>query len=344
MAQQTKIEWCDATWNPTSGCTPISDGCRNCWAKRMAHRQRGRNGYPADDPFRVTFHHERIDQPLRWKKPRRIAVSLMGDLFHDDVPFEWIDKVFAVINAAWVQMPIPQDVMTAKPWHTFLILTKRPERMCKYMLSRSPRFNAESHPIIKAGRGKNGCLRGHGLDVMNAGACVAWPPSNAWLGVSIENQQTADERIPWLLKCPAAVRFVSAEPLLGQISFKTIGGIELTKYEGGGRLGQDVLDQKYQHIDWVIAGGESGSGARPCHPDWIRSLRDQCNAVDVPFFFKQWGEWTPNAEPTPHIRYQLVESSAGGRAVTMHRVGKKNAGRLFDGREWNEMPGTGIGG
>jgi len=307
VSDATKIEWCDSTWNPTSGCTPISDGCTNCWARRMSKRLAGRGGYPADDPFRVTFHPERTD-PLHWKRPRRVAVSLMGDLFHDDIATAQIAYVFAVMMQAY--------------WHTYLILTKRPQRMAEVM---------QDMHIFATRQFAN--FRNYSAPV------GPWPLPNVWLGTSVENQETADERIPWLLKCPAAVRYVSAEPLLGPVSFR-------------GKRG----------INWVIVGGESGPGARPMHPDWARSIQDQCQAASVPFFFKQWGEWMPYEEAAP----PMLESQHGdfidghilpadldalndagswhyehyspGEMVLFRRMGKKAAGRLLDGREWNEMP------
>jgi protein gp37 len=285
----TKIEWADATWNPTSGCTAISEGCQNCWAKRMANRQRGRNGYPADDPFRVTFHPDRLDEPLGWKKPRRIAVSLMGDLFHGDVPDEWIDKVFAI--------------MTLATQHTFLVLTKRPERLAEYLAS------PDNYLLVAGGAG----------DVSNRRVWPGWPLPNVWLGTSVENQQAADERIPWLMKCPVAVRFLSMEPLLGPVELSSVPQREsLERYDG-------------RPLDWVIVGGESGPGARPMHPDWVRSIRDQCQAASVPFFFKQWGEWLP-LDQGCGCNNSEVESDA------IAHVGKKAAGRLLDGRQWDEMP------
>lgn len=205
----------------------------------MANRLRGRCGYPADDPFRVTFHEDRMTEPLRWKKPRRIAVSLMGDLFHESVRFDWLERIW--------------QVMFAASQHTYLILTKRPERMA------SDWRNLES-----LGRG-----------------VAAWsgPPSTHILaGTSVENQKIADERIPWLLKCPAKVHFLSMEPLLGPVDLS-----ELSDMEGDAGVYVKPLDL----LNLVIVGGESGPGARPMHPDWARSIRDQCQEARVPFFFKQ---------------------------------------------------------
>ena len=267
----TKIEWADAVWNPITGCTPVSEACDNCYAKRMANRLAGRYGYPADDPFRVTFHPDKLDEPLRWKKPRRIFVCSMGDLFHEDVKKDWIDSVWSTMAEA--------------RQHTFQVLTKRPERMREYILDRKRK---------------------------------GWKPdcNNIWLGVTAENQARVNERIPILLQIPAAVRFVSIEPMLGPVDLTDI----VIKRQVGEdhidvlRCDVDPADDLYHGstLDWVICGGETGPGARPMHPDWVRSLRDQCLEAHVPFFFKGWGRWIQNP------------SSAGKR--------------LLDGREWNEFP------
>ena len=257
---KTRIEWAEVVWNPVSGCTPISEGCQNCYAKRMATRLKGRYGYPEDEPFKVTLHPEKLKEPLKWKKPRRVFVCSMGDLFHEQVPDEYIAKVWEVMNNA--------------SQHTFLVLTKRPQRM-KDFLARLGWYT-------------------HDREVNPAEAVLdeggKYTLKNVWLGVTAENQQRADERIPILLQIPAAVRFVSIEPMLGPV----------------------VIPEEWP--DWVICGGETGPGARPIHPDWVRSLRDQCQAAGTPFFFKSWGEWAE------------------------HKVGKKKAGRLLDGRTWDEIP------
>ena len=330
----TKIEWADYSWNVVTGCSPVSAGCDHCWAKRMANRQRGRNGYPADDPFRVTFHAERLQEPLRMKKPKRIAVCLMGDIFHEDVKEEWIDKVFSVMH--WSK------------WHTFLLPTKRPERMAAYLahVKRSRRIMQEAR-FLALGRGSK---------LLNDLAVCQWPLPNVWSGTSVENQHTADERIPWLLKCPAAVRFLSMEPLLGPVNFDAWMGDEIEEAERlecgerGCGLGMDG-----KSIDWIIAGGESGPGARPMHPAWVRSIRDQCQSARVPFFFKQWGDWIPDStgcgigqklwDGAPkHCGMNTFGSVASDDRfddVGFACVGKKASGRLLDGRKWYEMPQVG---
>jgi protein gp37 len=220
-----------------------------------------------------------LTAPLRWKKPRTIFVNSMGDLFH--CPHEWIDQVFAVMALA--------------PQHTFQVLTKRAERMRGYMNHPRRRFIVEKTARILHNQG--GTLPQHAIAYFTS--CPA-PLPHVWLGVSVEDQKRADERIPDLLHTPAAVRFISAEPLLGSID----------------------LQGAVPALDWVIVGGESGPGARPMHPDWARSIRDQCGAAGVPFFFKQWGEHAPNGSG----RYSMI------------KVGKRRAGRILDGREHNAMP------
>jgi len=230
MPGKTKIEWTDKTWGPVTGCTKISPGCDNCYAERFAERWRGIKGHHYEQGFDLKLWPERLDAPLKWKKPCRIFVNSMSDLFHEDVPTEFIQKTF--------------DVMRAAHWHTFQVLTKRPKRMLDF----------------------------------------EWP-DNVWAGTSIENKYF-QWRTGWLRKVEAKVRFLSMEPLLGPPINLDLTGIHL-----------------------VIVGGESGPGARHMDSDWARSIRDQCAAQGVPFFFKQ------NSGPS-----------------------KKRSGRLLDGREHNEMP------
>lgn len=315
---KTAIEWAEYTWNPITGCTPVSEGCANCYAKRMAKRLAGRGGYPADEPFRVTLHPERLEEPLRLKKPRQIFVVSMGDLFHDDVPDEFICRVFAVIALTPVK-------------HRFLILTKRPHRMREFILG-LPQRDETFRLWVRAGG--------------------EWPLSNLWLGVTVENQARADERIPILLQIPAAVRFVSVEPMLGPVS--------LESQLGSAAESRRVLNG-WHGIDWVICGGETGPKARPMHPDWVRSLRDQCRDAGVPFLFKQWGEWAP-ADQIPHeaaiaspqlgpdrVRWMAVDGrvSETGKGEMQRgdtlvlRVGKRAAGRLLDGEIWDQYPNEG---
>jgi len=245
----TRIEWCDEVWNPITGCTAVSAGCDHCYARRMATRLRGRCGYDADNPFRVTFHLDRLRLPEKWRKPRRVLVNSMGDLFHKDVPFGYVELV-------WV-------VMTQCPRHTFMILTKRPERMKEFV-----------------GRGSS----------------PATP--NIWLGVSAEDQVAADERIPWLLQTPAAKRFVSIEPMLGPVDLtgikcKVADGFfgDCMQWYHRGKCHRDA-GIVYPTVDWVILGGETGPGARPMKPEWVRSVREQCAVAGVPFFLKKMSDGT----------------------------------------------------
>ncbi len=234
MSLQSTIEWTDATWNPTTGCTKVSPGCTNCYAERFAERWRGVPDHPYEQGFDLRLWPHRLEYPLQWKKPRRIFVNSMSDLFQDEIPLSFIADVFRVMAQA--------------DWHQFQLLTKRPQQMLAI-----------------------------------AEQLGAWPP-NAWAGVSVESQAWA-WRLEPLKRIPAPIRFVSCEPLLGPLELP--------------------LDQ----LHWLIAGGESGVGARPMHGDWVRSLRDQCQAQQVPFFFKQWGG-----------------------------VQKKRQGRELDGRTWEQFP------
>ncbi len=246
MGDRSAIEWCDASWNPVTGCDRVSPGCAHCYALELAPRlramgvakyARARDGGRASGPgFGVTLHPAELDLPQRWQRPRRIFVNSMSDLFHEEVPFEFIDRVFAT--------------MAACPRHTFQVLTKRPERMLAYCEQRYEQLAAEP-------------------DALGAVAAVPWP--NVWLGVSVENRRWVS-RVEVLRDVPAAVRFVSAEPLLGSLT-----GLDLTD------------------VDWLIVGGESGHRRRPVCVEWVRELRDMARGADVAFFFKQWGGRTPAA-------------------------------------------------
>lgn len=329
----TKIEWCTETWNPITGCSPISEGGEHCYAARMVKRLAGRCGYDKDEPFKVTWHEDQLAKPYFWKKPRMIFVCSMGDLFHEDVPDEWVAKVF--------------QVMVSSPRHTFLILTKRPERMKKFILGK--------------------------ISVPNADFFIKWegvPKSdifkNIWLGVTAENQQRADERIPVLLETPAAKRFVSIEPMLGPVDLNnilvpsewqpdpSICLIPWYRFDALNAINDDHAIVSKNQLDWVICGGETGPGSRPMHPDWVRDLRDQCIQAEVPFFFKSWGDWravipqngdqpyqtTPGITGVNGNVAQVVKSHPEDQeGICMERVGKKKAGRVLDGRTWDQYPG-----
>jgi protein gp37 len=294
MSANTKIEWADATWNPVRGCEKVSEGCRNCYAARMAARFSG-EGQPYEGLAEMTPHGPRwtgdvqlvpevLDQPLKWRKPRRIFVNSMSDLFHEDVPDEFIARVWTI--------------MASCREHTFQILTKRPRRMMEWVNRVKDWEGYKTHNgEPPAAYGGNGIIVGGN----------EWPLPNVWLGVSVENQKVADERIPLLLQTPAAVRFLSCEPLLGPVDLSSyLGDLYYCDNPRHGQLCPDGILRDgsailcryckrpvdvFKMIDWVIVGGESGPGARPMHPDWVRGIRDQCVAAGVPFFFKQWGEW-----------------------------------------------------
>lgn len=354
MSDKSRIEWTDATWNPVTGCTKVSQGCKHCYAERDWQRLRAnaRSVYYGRDFTNVQLHPERLDQPLRWAKPRRIFVNSMSDLFHDAVPDEFIAEVFAYMAQA--------------RQHVFQVLTKRPQRM--YNLLSELEFND------------------HVLQAMRFAVDDPWPLPNVWLGVSVEDQATARERIPLLLETPAAVRWISAEPLLGRLDLTDVaampwpndppGPVDASYVDTlrgkrwflryGARVGPDAVNK----IDWVVAGGESGPNARPSHPHWFELLRDQCDDAAVPFYFKQWGEWLPwlqfneaGIDDDPELsRYPAVVWSVDrlewetinglwddgdqwtiadngeSAAQAMGRVGKKRAGRLLDGRMYIELP------
>ena len=287
MADKSSIEWTDATWNPLAGCTKVSPGCANCYAEVMARRLKamGNINYQGvvDDKGRwsgqIALIPSVLDKPLHWKRPRKIFVDSMSDLFHPTVPSGYIRLVF--------------QAMLEANWHIFQVLTKRPDRMAEVL------------------NGADWWMR---IDPEDR--------KHIWLGTSVENQKCAEERIPKLLNTPARVRFLSCEPLLGPLDLsgflKCLNG-----------------DYKTPMISWLIAGGESGVKARPMHPNWVTDLRDQCQAAEVAFHFKQWGEWHYDGEVVKY-RPDVPVSTASG--WPMYRVGKHTAGRLLDGRTWDEYP------
>lgn len=327
----TSIEWTDETWNPIVGCSVVSPGCTNCYAMRLAGRRlkhtekyRGLTINTKAGPAwtgTLRLWEPALTAPLHWKKPRKIFVNSQGDLFHESIPDEWIDRVFAVMALA--------------PQHTFQVLTKRAERMRQY-LGWQTFDRIYRAMMVHTNTGwptRRETCAAYGIPYRQPRSAEDWwPLRNVWLGVSCERQQEADERIPLLLQTPAAIRFVSAEPLLEPIDLQNLRGGTLDALRGHDfeDIG-DIRDpgdlSKSHHppaLDWVIAGGESGPNARPMHPDWARTLRDQCADAGVPFFFKQWGEHGP--------------SDLRGFGNPTHRCGKKAAGRLLDGVDHNEFP------
>ena len=346
----TGIEWTDETWNPTTGCDKVSPGCGlprfdgddtgGCYAMAMAKRLKsmGQPKYQTDgDPrtsgpgFGVAVHPETLDSPLRWRKPRRVFVNSMSDLFHEEVPTDFIARVWAVMATA-------AD-------HTFQILTKRHARM------RSLLSSDEFRDIVLEHWART-MIQPPSRAQLQFGT---WPLPNVHLGVSTENQKWADIRIPALLDTPAAVRWISAEPLLGPIDLTRIA------YTGGGGTHLDVVNGRHgvpnvwvvpaKRLDWIVCGGESGKGARPMHPAWARIVRDQCETAGVPFLFKQRGSWTWDDPGTNCTEPDTYVNRADGRTADEHtaltdggewqgvwRVGKRRAGRDLDYRTHDEYP------
>ncbi|MEZ3180339.1 phage Gp37/Gp68 family protein [Streptomyces pimonensis] len=290
MSDTTTIEWTDSTWNPVTGCTKVSPGCDNCYAETFAERWRGTAGHHFENGFDITLRPNALTLPLRWRKPRKVFVNSMSDLFHKDVPDSYIARVFAV--------------MALTPQHTYQVLTKRHGRMQSLVGS-----------LVDGGQR----LLEAAPDEETAQTLydTVWPLPNVWLGVSVEDQKRADLRIPALVDTAAAVRFLSCEPLLGPVDLTPWmpAGFASWRCQGPdcrrfytGPLQQQCPDcgsegmwtgshtgngyPNGQPIGWVIVGGESGHGARPMSPDWARSLHDQCTAANVPFFFKQLGTAT----------------------------------------------------
>jgi len=321
----SKIEWTDKTWNPITGCTKISSGCEHCYAITMSNRVAGIKSSPASKHYqgtvrkmakgglnwtgRINMIEERILDPFSWKKPTMVFVNSMSDLFHEDVTWSFLDKLFAV--------------MIASDRHTFQILTKRADHMAEYCISRAEK----PYRIIDAAEKIN--PKGMAIHLKVAGYLDAmkkrsykWIPPNIWMGVSTENQQMANLRIPLLKMVPAEVRWLSCEPMLGHID----------------------LAGKLEGLHWVVTGGESGPKARPAHPDWISDIRDQCTIAGTPFFFKQWGAWIPEVELKAIIEagdhpkeFRPYKVKVVDRAM-MHRTGKKNSGNKLEGNTHLEYP------
>lgn len=313
MADKTGITWTNATWGPVTGCAKVSPACKFCYAERDWARLVHLPTYAGRAFTDVTCHPERLDQPLRWKRPRLIFVNSMSDLFHEDVPDEFIDKVFAV--------------MALSKQHTFQVLTKRSERMLAYMT----RLGKSAKLLDDAARTLGYTFEFQGKYL------VSWPIPNVWMGVSVENQTTANERIPLLLQAPAAVRFVSAEPLLEPVSLQQ--ACEKFRHVSGGVDCCGML----RNLDWVIVGGESGPKARLMHPDWARDLRDECQRAGVPFFFKQTGLWqalAPGEAGKAEYRDKQTRFEWGTTFVKT----KGGGSELLDGRQHQEWPRKRAGG
>ena len=338
MSAKSNIEWCDATWSPVVGCTKVSPGCDHCYAetmsRRLSHNPKYALATKADGTWSgvVSCHEDVLDQPLRWKKPRMIFVCSMSDLFHSQVPWDFIVKVF--------------DVMAATSWHTYQVLTKRPGRMAYFAEHIWPKQGGRWEPV-RAMLWKCACgwsgnsvdLRPNPSGINTCPVCggsggltaTSWPgtawPQNVWAGTSVESQKYAP-RLECLARVPARVRFVSVEPMLGPVDLR-----KWTCICQPCTFPRPNQNRCGSGIQWLICGGESGPKARPMHPDWPRSLRDQCQAAAVPFFFKQWGEWAPR---DTMIGDPFGFSDWSGQKMV--KVGKKAAGARLDGREWREMP------
>lgn len=312
MGDRTGIEWTDATWNPQVGCSRVSRGCQHCYAETQAAgrlvNSPAYRGVTTNGHFNGTVNllPDRLDQPLRWRRPRLIFVNSMSDLFHENVPTDWIARVVGI--------------MARSTRHTFQVLTKRPERMVQVLAD--PNFRDDVQAQV-----------GLSFDA------DAWPLPHVWWGVSVEADRFCS-RVDVIRHMPAAVRWVSAEPLVGPLPSLNLDG-----------------------IGWVVVGGESGRGAEPMHPEWARDIRDRCVAAGVPFLFKQWGEWAPapwkvarsdehlgathavldSAPPVPHeLRHKPWSLDRADEPPShwagIRLVGKKAAGRELDGRTWDEYP------
>ena len=360
-----KIEWTDITINPLRGCTKISPACDNCYSLPITYRQQFNKNLPDDLRQASAKATRKTANGLEWtgevvsvesqlwklynlrkqKKPCRVFVGSLTDVFHQNAGFDRINTIMGLMHAA--------------PQHTFMLLTKRPELALKYCR------DAGLIPWPPAMRFAEGveprpCITPSG---------EMWP-KNVWMGITAENQEILNTRWQYLEKIPAWTRFISYEPALGPLKLPTYCNREACEdYWDVARCDNPECPSRTLH--WVICGGETGPGARPMHPDWARGLRDQCQAAGVPFFFKHWGEWSHIAPPVDDLVYYSADAQFAGyeslkkkwrdggygdfphnesfrflptrdhaRGLEMYRVGKKAAGRLLDGREWNEIPGV----
>ena len=360
MSDGSKIEWTDATVNAINGCSLASPGCTNCYAMRLAGTRMknhpSRKGLTIDTKAGPVWNGEvrlvetALLQPLRWQRSRIIFWNAHGDPFHPNVPNDWVDRQCAVI------------AMT--PQHKHLVLTKRGDRMRDYFSDPLTRRRIAEAALDIGGKYWDRADSVHwGLTRREGALQGRWPLPNLWLGVSVEDQTRADERIPHLLDTPAAGRFLSCEPLLGPVDLAPPADRTyqiLSQWYGpdgfdetGSQPRQTRQRALFPKIDGVIVGGESGPGARPMHPDWARSLREQCAAADVDFHFKQWGNIAPlqSARPVEGEGAGVVAwpdgtigaghaDRNGGAGQQMYRAEKKIAGRHLDGVTHDALPWT----
>lgn len=366
----TKIEWTNESWNPIIGCDKISPGCKECYAEKMAGRLSniGSTSYyinvvkhemQSDNPNfiekglpkwngKTHFVKSALTKPLHWAKPQMIFVCSMGDLFHESVDIFTVAKIFAIMFLA--------------KQHTFQVLTKRPERAKMYLRDKAFldiywKYCNQLH---------NEFIKPLESELYNFSELMhEWPLSNVWFGTSTENQEQAEKRIPILLQIPAAIRFVSCEPLLGPIDLGDIAYNDIGGESHINSLYCDIPNEDDEQfngatLDWVIAGGESGPKAKPMHPNWIYSLLDQCTASKTPFFFKQWGEWKDGSNYPKKNNIIVLNNGEYSNwdndewkklskkyssdqwnkldAKVMSRVGKKKAGCLLDEKEYKQFP------
>lgn len=339
------IAWTEQTWNPVMGCSKVSAGCKNCYAEKMASRFSG-EGQPfhgLSDGKRwtgaVRFRADRLMEPLRWTRPRLVFVNSVSDLFHEELPFELIAAVFGVMSLAKA--------------HTFQVLTKRPARMLEFFawLDAKARAKADDVPILTLDQARFERLWECVADIVpnirgRIGSYPAWPLPNVWLGVSTEDQAAADERIPLLLKAPAAVRWISAEPLIGRLDLqKWLRGVcpacGSTTYPDDHDLemacqtcatlrpDDEAFDDWPVRLDWVVVGGESGPGARPCEGSWMRFIVRDCQRKGVPVFVKQLG--AAYSDPFHGIAGRALVIDPDAQALVSRRLAHPKGG---DVSEW----------
>ena len=317
MAENSKIEWTHHTFNPWRGCTKVSEGCRNCYAETLSGRNPGTLGVWGPNGTRVVASESMWKEPVKWDKKakaagerHRVFCASLADVFEG--PATMPAAAWDAVTQARKRLG---QLILDTPNLDWLLLTKRPENVTAIAADMWVRFGGPTVPL----------------------------PPNVWVGASVENQQAADERIPHLLKVPAAVRFLSCEPLLGAVDIREHLNGDSTGRETGGPQGW----QPGPAVDWVIVGGESGHGARPMHWHWAHSLRDQCQAAGVPFHFKQWGEWVSGVKSPMDVQKGPGQYRPGcyhdfdAHSMAL-KIGKKDAGRKLDGRTWDEVPTTGV--